>query len=433
MMNNLLLFVYILSCVSNYIYYFWVGVLLAFPAVMNDYDQDEEITDFTTYLLIPCLNEAKVIGNTIKNILNMGLDKVYVVPINDGSDDDTLKILESFKSDKLIVINRVLPNARQGKGEALNYAYNKVLEHVEKNNFNPEEVIVGILDADTFIKPSLLQRVNEIFHHDKKAGMVQARVRIGISTRDHMLPFLQDIEFFSYINRMQNAREYMGTVAAAGNGQFNRLTAMKTLGDKPWSQCLLEDFDFSLRLLLSGWRTRILQDENIYQQGVMSYKKYVKQRARWVQGCIQCMPYAKEVFKSKYLSKWGKAEIFHFLSLPIFTLLSTLVLIVSWILISVSFFNKSTILFDTLANMSTSYQVALLVILIVIIYLPGIIFSISYWRDTRESLFRCLLAGIFMPLYALLQIPAVVLATYRHLRGYNSWTKTERTEDIIGG
>ena len=150
----------------------------------------------------------------------MGLDKVYVVAINDGSEDNTLEILESFNSDKLIIVNRVLPNARQGKGEALNYAYSKILKHVEQNNYNPEEVIVGILDADTFIKPSLLQRVKEIFYHDNKAGMVQARVRIGISTRDHMLPFLQDIEFFSYINRMQNAREYMGTVAAAGNGQL---------------------------------------------------------------------------------------------------------------------------------------------------------------------------------------------------------------------
>ncbi|NLZ49090.1 MAG: glycosyltransferase [Clostridiales bacterium] len=433
MIDNLLLAVYILSCVCNAIYYFWVAMLLAFPPVMNDYEQNEEIIDFTTYLVIPCLNEAKVIGNTIKNILNMGLDKICVVAINDGSEDNTLEILESFNSDKLIIVNRVLPNARQGKGEALNYAYRRILDHVEKNNFNPENVIVGILDADTFIKPSLIQRVNEIFYHDKKAGMVQARVRIGISTRDHILPFLQDIEFYSYINRMQNAREYMGTVAAAGNGQFNRLTAMKTLGDKPWSRCLLEDFDFSLRLLLSGWRTRILQDENIYQQGVMSYKKYVKQRARWVQGCIQCIPYAKEVLKSKYLSKWGKAEIFHFLSLPIISLLSILVLIVSWILISTSFMHRSTILFDKLAEYPTFYQALLLLILMIIIYLPGILFSINYWRDTREGFFRCLLAGIFMPLYTLLQIPAVVLAAYRQIRGYNSWTKTERTEDIIGG
>ena len=38
-----------------------------------------------------------------------------------------------------------------------------------------------------------------------------------------------------------------------------------------------------------------------------------------------------------------------------------------------------------------------------------------------------------MPLYALLQVPAVVLAAFRHLMGFKSWIKTERTEDIIGG
>jgi cellulose synthase/poly-beta-1,6-N-acetylglucosamine synthase-like glycosyltransferase len=390
-------------------------------------DNSDNIEELYYYIVLPCLNEEKVIGRTIKNLLSIDFPNVTVFAINDASNDNTKNILESFENEKLIILNRVLPNARLGKGFALNDAYKHIVADVNQKKINHSKVVIGILDADTYIKPSLIKRVNDIMAQDEKAGMVQTRVRIGISTRDYFLPFMQDIEFFSCINQMQNVREYMGTVAAAGNGQFNRLSAMEELGDEPWSKCLLEDFDFSLRLLFSGWRTRLLQDENVFQQGVTNYKKFIKQRARWVQGCIQCIPYAKEVVKAKPLSFWGKAEILYFLLLPIISMISTLVLAFSWFLIMYTFLNDSSILLERLEQLSTPNLATLLVVLVIAIYLPGVIFSIRYWIDTKEGFLRCILAGLFMPMYNMMQIPAVVLAVYRHATGKNSWTKTERS------
>jgi cellulose synthase/poly-beta-1,6-N-acetylglucosamine synthase-like glycosyltransferase len=256
--------------------------------------------------------------------------------------------------------------------------------------------------------------------------MVQARVRIGTSTRDYFLPLMQDIEFYSYINQMQNVREYMGTVAAAGNGQFNRLSAMESLGEEPWSQCLLEDFDFSLRLLLQGWRTRLLQDENVYQQGVKNYKKYIKQRTRWVQGCIQCVPYLNKIIKSEYLSIPGKIEVTYFMMLPWIGLVSTLAMMFSWFLILYSYLVKSEVMINILYQYNTSELIVLLIIIFTIIYLPGLLFSIYYWKDTREGLLRCMLAGIFIPIYNMFQMPAVAQAVYRQMVGKNAWVKTER-------
>ena len=131
---------------------------------------------------------------------------------------------------------------------------------------------------------------------------------------------------------MQNVREYTGTVGAAGNGQFSRLTAMMDLGDEPWSDCLLEDFDFSLRLLLKGWRTRLIQDERVYQQGVTDYKKFVKQRTRWAQGGLQCIKYFWQIVKSKHISFSGKVELCFFLVIPFVGLMSLFVLLFCWFL-----------------------------------------------------------------------------------------------------
>lgn len=429
-----------------------------FPPILHhqekSYRNDIEIYFF---LVIPCLNEEKVIAKTVNNLLSLNVPNTTVVVINDGSTDGTAEILSNIKSEHLHVLNRVLPNARLGKGRALNDAYQRIkvlvkdqdrdldrnpdlskvdlgindaftdiVKIANKKGLDHSKVVIGILDADTFIKRSLLERVAVILENDPKAGMVQTRVRIGISTRDYFMPLLQDIEFFSYINQMQNVREYMGTVAAAGNGQFNRLSAMEELGEEPWSQCLLEDFDFSLRLLLHGWRTRLLQDETIYQQGVINYKKFVRQRARWVQGCIQCLPYLKQIIRSKRLSLSGKIEVFYFLMLPWVSLMSTATMFFSWILILMTYWFDSSILFLLLSPYNFNELLALLVILLTIIYLPGIVFSILYRHDTKESLFRCLCAGLFIPIYNMLQVPAVILAICRQLIGNTGWVKTER-------
>jgi hypothetical protein len=109
---------------------------------------------------------------------------------------------------------------------------------------------------------------------------------------------------------------------------------------------------------------------------------------------------------------------------------STVVLLVTWLLIFSSVIFRSTALLDVLSGVSPADQAVLLAILVVIIYIPGVMFSINFWRDTREDIIRCLLAGLFMPLYNLLQIPAVVLAAYRHMKGQNGWVKTERSDDI---
>jgi 1,2-diacylglycerol 3-beta-glucosyltransferase len=446
-MSYLFLIFFILSCVTNGIYYLWLTLLSVFPQVHNysNIKYSEDI-DLSFFILIPCLNEGKVIYQTVKNLLSLNMPDTTVIVINDGSTDDTLELLNSIKDNRLKILTRTLPNARKGKGKALNDGYREVkrLIGMDPSKCEPEinyikkiadgrgidhsKVIIGILDADTFIKRDILERVAVIMDSEPKVGMVQARVRIGISTRNYFLPLMQDIEFFTFINRMQNVREYTGTVAAAGNGQFNRLSAMETLGDEPWSQCLLEDFDFSLRLLLKGWRTRLVQEKNIYQQGVINYRKFVKQRARWSQGCIQCAPYCFDVVKSKHLSFWGKAEILYFLILPGLTLASSATLIFSWFLILYTYINKSSILYLKLSPYPAGELIALLVLILIFVYLPGILFSLSYWHDTKESLYRIILCGLFMPIYNMMQMPAVIIAACRQIGGINSWVKTDRTD-----
>ena len=58
----------------------------------------------TVSILIPAYNEEKGIENSIKSCLNQTVKPDNVIVINDGSTDNTLKILQKYKN-KIKIIN----------------------------------------------------------------------------------------------------------------------------------------------------------------------------------------------------------------------------------------------------------------------------------------------------------------------------------------
>ena len=67
--------------------------------------------------------------------------------------------------------------------------------------------------------------------------------------------------------------------------------------------------------------------------------------------------------------------------------------------------------------------------LLFFVYFPGIIYGVFYHSDTKESWVTCILAGLFQPIYNLMQIPAVLKAVWRHVTHQNSWIKTQHFDE----
>ena len=99
--------------------------------------------------------------------------------------------------------------------------------------------------------------------------------------------------------------------------------------------------------------------------------------------------------------------------LPWVTLMSIAAMLFSWFLISYTYWFTSSALTSMLSSFLPSNLLALLIIILIISYAPGIIFSILYWRDTKDSIFQSLLAGLLIPIYNILQMPAVLIASFR--------------------
>lgn len=407
------------------VYFFYITLMLVLPIYKEKKMKRSQKLFFI--FLIPCLNEERVIERTITNLLKLNYQNMLIIPIDDASDDRTVERIKKIKDKRVRLLKRTKPNAQQGKGAALNDAYKRVLKKAKSLNMI-DQIIIGIVDGDGKLGKNVIKEANAAF---LKKSVCAAQCRVRIINTNKLLPFLQDVEFFTMISDIQNIRSYIKSVGLGGNGQFTRLRAMIPLGKKPWGNSLLEDYDMTLRLLLLGGEIRYLPNAAVYQQGLSSLKKLIYQRSRWVQGNIQCLKYLKRIENSKKIKRDAKVDIYFFLAQPLMNLIGSLVFFASWVRILYFLISLSR---DCLKGDASWLEVVLYVIVLIILTsIPGFIFTIRHFFNTRRvseqkgnSFFQCLLAGLAMTGYNVIMIPSVWIAYKRYLLGENSWLKTER-------
>ncbi|MCF8565079.1 glycosyltransferase [Alicyclobacillus tolerans] len=376
--------------------------------------------DFYFVFLLPCLNEEKVIKKTLEAILSLPFRKILTVVIDDGSDDGTSDVVKSMNDSRIRLHQRVLPDARRGKGAALNSCYTKLNRAVTRLGINPDQVIVAVIDGDGRPDTNILSEAVGAFANPR-VGAAQARVRI--TNQSKILPLMQDLEFAVTVGAMQNAREYFGCVGLGGNGQFTRLSALRTLGASPWTSCLLEDFDLGLRILLHGWETRFLSETFVAQQGLTSLRKFIRQRSRWVQGNMQCLRYTKSIWQAK-MQREAKWDLFYFLAQPWLNMLGTVLQIADAAALVRLLHSPSYEHWLFIGPFVWSVRVFAWMLLTLT---PGFLWVSVYRKRFFQAQVKTLfLAGLVFPLYNLLVLPSVWLAFLRHVKRKNHWVKTER-------
>lgn len=282
--------------------------------VTEETDPDE----FEWIFLVPALNEEVTIADSVSRLEQIEVARKRVVVINDGSDDRTAEILASLTDPDLIVIERMLPNARQGKAAALNYAFAEIVDRFDSD---PEKSIICVVDADGRIAPESPRYVARHFQNPEVGG-VQSLVRIY--NRHRILTWFQDIEFSIYGRLFQAGRNKWGTAGMGGNGQYNRISALLSIDEQingqadpaevegdpepeisltppglgPWRDRLTEDQDLGLRLIMAGWRCQHDNRATVDQQGLPGLRRLFRQRTRWSQGNLQAMGLIDDMARS---------------------------------------------------------------------------------------------------------------------------------------
>jgi GT2 family glycosyltransferase len=276
------------------------------------------------FVLVPCLNEEAVIGATVAALVEAGAERVVV--IDDASTDATAALAAQAGGSRVEVCPRRLPQARLGKGAALNDGLAAVADAVRRAGLDPARVVICVMDADGRLSPGALAEVYPLFE-DPAVGGVQLAVRIR--NRSGVLTALQDWEFWGLAALSQFARRASGTVSLGGNGQFTRLSALTSLAGPPWTSSLTEDLDLALRLTAAGWALTTTAEAFVDQQGVTTLRALCRQRTRWFQGHLGCVRHIPDLARAPMLSGFGFQELVLYLLFP-------LVIMLPWSLIWVA-------------------------------------------------------------------------------------------------
>jgi cellulose synthase/poly-beta-1,6-N-acetylglucosamine synthase-like glycosyltransferase len=379
-------------------------------------------TPLSFWIMIPALNEERVVRNTVLAALALATPEtpVRVLVIDDNSDDRTFEVAASIGDPRVHILCREPPEARIGKGEALNAGFRYLKQKVAAEG-GFERTVIGVIDGDGRGVPGMLHEVARFFA-DEKVGAVQCRVRIH--NRGALLGFLQDIEFACIADAAQSMRDVLGCVDLGGNGQFIRLRTLAQAGEAPWSGCLVEDLELGLRLHLMGTKIRYASGASITQQGLVDKKRLIRQRARWAQGNLQCLNYLPRLFACPKVPPATLLDSAYYLLAP------WLIVPLSVAVIALIFlFGYGQMTGDSVAGIVAAggNTTPAVIVWLSAALTPGILWGIVHRvRLGDEPLHRAVAVGLIYPVFLGLGIVATWRALGRHLLKRNSWVKTER-------
>ncbi|MFB9365508.1 glycosyltransferase family 2 protein [Kitasatospora sp. NPDC001664] len=367
--------------------------------------------------LLACLNEERVLAESLRRLMSLPRQDVLVLVVDDASDDRTAEIVRAADPSRVLLHQRHLPNARRGKGAALNDG----LRHLGSSGLlagtDPEDVVVCVLDADGRLEPGAVDQADRFFD-DPATGAVQIGVRM-YNREDRLLCRMQDMEFVVYTDVFQSGRRHIGSVGMGGNGQFMRLSALRSLGPEPWSDRLTEDLDLGIRLLAAGWRNEYCATAAVHQQAVLAVRPLVRQRSRWFQGHIQATRLVPMVLRE--IPGRAAADLVYHLSSPALLLLTSL-LPLAFLAGAVGF------LTDSLAAGHSTFSPYWLIPLYLLAFAPAYAYAHVYrQREGELGWWRCLLLAHLFVGYGYLWFAAGWWAVGRTVRGRTGWLKTART------
>lgn len=358
-------------------------------------------------LLVPAMNEEGIIEQTMRLFLRetANLPNVKMVIIDDASSDDTALLVKNFSKQaggRIQLLQRQLPQAQTGKGNALNWAYQQVI----LDGRDRDHLICGVLDADAYMAEESYQKVIQYFAQDEKLDLLQTRVRM-LETRN-WLQIMQDIEFTVFNDLIQNTRNRLGNAAASGNGQFIRISSVTA--QRPWGNALLEDFEFSTRFLMEGKKTLYAGDAVVYQEAIDKLRPFIKQRARWTQGGLDCLfGYWSRLLRSPFINLPAKAEMTFYMLIPFVTLFTGIASLAVFVF--------------TLGNFDDYWWLLAVIVGINLLFNAYII--VQYQRASHTRQYGSLVwTVITFAIYNYLLYPAIVIAFFKKISGRTNWVKT---------
>jgi len=113
---------------------------------MLPYQHDERINNMFS-VVIPLYNKENSIISTINSVLNQTYDNFEVIIVNDGSTDNSLKVVQSIKTDRIQIINKKNSGVSSARNTGITYS---------------NGLFIAFLDADDIWLPEYLCEIKTL-------------------------------------------------------------------------------------------------------------------------------------------------------------------------------------------------------------------------------------------------------------------------------
>lgn len=225
----------------------------------------------TVSILIAAHNERAWIERKIHNALasHYPSDRLQVIVVSDGSDDDTLELAQGVRDTRLEVIE-VSP--RQGKANALNVAIARATG----------EILV-LTDANVFFEPDAVARLAAHFA-DPDCGCVTGRV--DLQPMDAGEPLGEG--FYMRLERFLQERESLHSTVVGTDGAL--FAARRELVSPLPAGIVLDDFLIAMRIAATGHAVRYEAGARAVERVPASVAQEFRRKVRIAAGCFQVLP-----------------------------------------------------------------------------------------------------------------------------------------------
>jgi len=227
-------------------------------------------------VLVAARNEEENILACLTRLqqLDYPIDKIEFLIGNDRSEDNTLKIIESYiETAKKFKVITIEDNLGTAKGKA------NVLAHLAKA---AKGDFLCITDADIEVPSTWIKGL--LSRYQKGDGIISG---VTIVQGDSLFAKLQAIEWIYAFGMVKIVSDLKIPVSAVGNNMMISKEAYWSTGgyeNIPFS--ITEDFELFRQTLRRGWRFKNLQNQDVlaFSKPIKNWRTLFHQRKRWLTG-----------------------------------------------------------------------------------------------------------------------------------------------------
>jgi biofilm PGA synthesis N-glycosyltransferase PgaC len=239
-------------------------------------------------VIIPAYNEELSIEASLKSIFKNKYKYYDVIVVDDGSSDNTSKIVQAYidKHDNHVRYRlRLITQKNAGKAHALNAAIKKA-----------DGSLVMCLDADSLLGEDAI--ANTVKHFMRNERMVAMASNVHVTNVTSIIGLVQKFEYMLSYRLKRALNLLQSEYIIGGVGSTFRKDFLFEIGLYD-TDTMTEDIDLTLKIVSQGNKEHQLgfgYDVHTYTQGVQRYSDLIKQRYRWKYGRMQAFLKNKHLF-----------------------------------------------------------------------------------------------------------------------------------------